>query len=156
MTGSREVGACPLCGGATLAPVATTAPLLAVGGYLVDRVLAKVGVLLTRGRAHGGSRSLQAELRLLGVPDDQAWVVCPTPAAVVDKAILLATDDWHVVDLMLGDRVGVSSRQVRATLSDYVHELVADRIPHSRSSLRRKLHDELGLHLHDDALAVSA
>lgn len=152
MTAAQGLAACPICGGVTLAPQTSVAPLLAVSDYLVERVLLKVGVLLTRGRAHGGSRALQSELHRRGVAEEHARFVCETTPALVDKAIALASDEWRIVALMLGDRGEVSARQVQAALSDYVHELVADRIPHSRTALRRRMHDGLGVELHDDAL----
>ena len=151
---TRDVEACPLCGGVAISPITSASPLLAIGDYLVERVLAKVGVLLTRGG--GSARSERAAAadaaRALGVDPEDCWLAIATPTAVVDKAIALATDDWRVVVLMLGDRVGVSPRQVQASLTDYVHELVADRTPHSRERLRHRMHADLGVLLHDAAL----
>lgn len=154
---SVDVTPCPLCGGVTLAPVAAEPPLLTVSDYLVRRALAKLGVLLTRGRAHGGSRSLQTELRARGLPDDRAWILCVVPEAVVDKAITLSTDDWRVIALMVGDgSLGFSARRVQAVLTDYVHDVVQEARPHSTAALQRRLHTDLGLEVHPLAEAASA
>lgn len=151
---SRDVETCPVCGGVALAPIVSASPLLSISDYLVQRVLAKVGILLTRGGVGGRSTCRDAALaaRHAGLRPEDCWLAYPAPPAFVDKAITAASDDWRVVALMLDDHVSVSSRRVQATLTDYVHEIVADRTPHARDLLRGRLHDDLGVLLHDAGL----
>lgn len=146
---SREI--CPLCGAVSLTPGGETAPLLAVADYLVERALCGVSALLTRGRAFGVGRGVVAEVRARGYSEESAWLVVGAPPAAVDKAIAGRTDDWRVIALMLDDRssFGISARRVQAVLTDYVHDIVADKRPHSVETLRLKMHHDLGITQHD-------
>lgn len=143
---------CPCCGGVNLTPVTSSPPLLAVADYLVERVLAKVGILLTRGGDQ--PRPARAEavrlVRAARLDAESAWLVCPATPGVVDRAIAAWSDDWRIVTLMLDTdgALGVSERQVRAVLTDYVHDLVAEQRPHTREGLRLRLQVALGLEVH--------
>lgn len=154
MSARTVVAPCPLCGGVSIAPVTSTPPLLAVADYLVERVLAKVGVILTRGGGGGMSRPKCAvaasAARARGLAPTEAWLAYRASGDVVDHAVKLATDDWRVISLMLDTdgAIGVSERQVRAVLTDYVHDLIAEQRPHARDGLRLRLHVALGLEVH--------
>lgn len=153
---ARPIAPCPVCGGVTLAPDSRAAALLAVSDYLVGRALTKLGILLVRGGSRGGSRSFGGALRARGIDEGEAWRYYPAPADLVDKAIAQWTDDWRVIALMLDSSVAISPRQVQAVLTDYVHELAADRIPHTVDALRVRLEDSLGVALHDRIHEVAA
>lgn len=149
---------CPLCGAVSLTPGGESAPLIAVADYLVERTLCGVSDLITRGRAFGGGRGVVAELRVRGAAVESAWLVVGAPAAAVEKAISGRTDNWRVIALMLDDRssFGISARQVQAVLTDYVHDIVADRRPHTIETLRLKMHHDLGLRQHEGALETAS
>ena len=152
MTVRAIPGPCPVCGAVSIAPAVQRSTLLAVCSVLTVKALEKLGNHILR---HGSSRSMHRELG--AVPRHEAHTLWRASPEQVDRAL---TGAWDVIPALLSDLgcSGVSERQVRAMLSDYVHDLARAMAPHSVEALQGYFH-RLGLPVYDlehDHLAARA
>lgn len=137
-------GACPVCGGVTIAPATQRSTLLAVCDVLVLKALEKLGNYLLRAD--------RSRFRLLGAkPQTLAHTIWPASDALVDKALRGA---WDVVPPLLDVHgcCDVTALQVTRMLDEYVHDLAVTGTAHSvhaEGGLMYRFESRLGLPVYD-------
>lgn len=144
-------GACPVCGGRSIAPEGASSALLAVCDVLVVKALEVIGKRIVR-----EDRGRFA--RFDGKPWHTAHTVWPTSDKVTTRALHTA---WDVVPALLDTHgcCGVTSRQVTEMLDAYVHDLVLTGQLHNIGDLAYRFESRLGLpvylkgHHHEHATA---
>ena len=144
----RELpGACPVCGGVTIAPATQRSTLLAVCDVLVLKPLERVGSHLLR------SNRGENRFRILGArPKYLAHTLWPASDEVVEKSLRGA---WDVVPALLDVHgcCNVTAVQVSGMLDDYVHDLVVTGTAHELEELCYRFEARLGLPVYDNAPA---
>lgn len=130
-------GACPVCGGRTLAPEGASSALLAVCDVLTVKTLETLGKAIIR--------QDRPRYRLFGNrPWHEAHTCWGARPELVDKMLARA---WDVVPALLDTHgcCGVTSRQVTQLLDEYVRDLVAGGRKHSIGELAVRFEHDLAL-----------
>lgn len=144
---------CPVCGAYSLAPDTEVSTLLAVCNVLVLKALEQVGRRTVRDGKEARREHRYQRYRDTGQPWYLAHTVWPPPEEAVTKVL---RDAWDVIPALLAqDECGVTVRQARDMLDEYVRDLAITGTAHTIGELAYRFTDRLGLPvvLHDDEVA---
>lgn len=149
MTAAQDIpGACPVCGGVTIAPATQRSTLLAVCDVLVMKALERLGNAIVRGggvsRAERPIRTRQFGLR----PLHTAHTIWAPPEDVVERILRGA---WDVVPPLLDVHgcCDITAVQVVAMLDEYVRDLAITGTAHDLAELQYRFESRLGLPVYD-------